>query len=162
MDNAGEHAEELSRRISEIDLTSIRRRSDTSDSLLGPRYQQDDLIRLRPIDALALEQGNEFYQEGVKTPPPTRAPPSTPAVPASPANAAVKDSPTINGGVEAGIPELDEIEGTIGAQPADTGIAVEPAKKKKNKKGSGKNRLPPVSGFEGKLLEQHQVSPFTT
>ena len=152
MDHA--EPEELSRRISEIDLTNIRRRSDTSDSMLGPRYQTEDLIRLRPIDALALADGNDFYQEGVKTPPQTRAPPSTPAVPASPANAPVKASPTINGGIEAAIPELDENEDATSAQPAaNIGLAIEPAKKKKrSKKSSGKDKLPPASGFEGEFL----------
>lgn len=115
--------EELSRRISEIDLTNLRRRADTVTGN-PPRYTQAELLGLRTENNGVHAPLPEFL-EGIKTP---NAPPPPPPTPAS-------------GGQ--GSPASGD-SGSI--QPV-----AEP-KKKKNKRSSGKNKKPAPTGFEGEFI----------
>jgi len=115
--------EELVRRISEIDLTNLRRRSGTI-SELPHRYTQQELLALRPEK----EKGDVrvTVNEIGETPPALTVPPPTPNnAPSSPDD----------GG------PLSETKQTI-EQP------VEKTKKKKKKTSGGKskNKQPPPTG----------------
>jgi hypothetical protein len=117
----GVHADELSRRISELDLTSLRRPTVTHES--GPRYTAEELLNLRPDH----EDHHDHLAalEGIKTPPEVHPPPPTPHhEPNAP------DQP------------LADVEKSADAAP-------EVPIKKKKKKSSGKNKKPAPTGFEG-------------
>jgi hypothetical protein len=130
-------ADELSRRISEIDLTNQRRRTDTITStaststssgggvsLSAPtsnlgsstcRYSREQLLRLAP--------------SGVATPLIPNPPPTTPT----------------------DLPLTPPSDDQLAVLPAGN-APPQPAAKKKKKKSSGKNRKAPPSGFEGTCL----------
>lgn len=119
--------EELSRRISEIDLTNLRRRADTENGN-PPRYSQAELLKLRPIEK---NGGHAATEEIVDIVDGTETPIAIPAPP----------PPTPNVRI---------------ASPDDITRAIqEPAEpiKKKNKKSSGKNKKATPTGFEGQNLE---------
>jgi len=118
--------EELVRRISEIDLTNLRRRSGTI-SELPHRYTQQELLALRPEKEKSDVQIT--VNEIGETPPALTVPPPTPDhAPGTPVD---------------GEP-LGEVKQAI-EQP------VEELKKKKKKRSGGKskNKQPPPTGFEG-------------
>ena len=116
--------DELSRRISQIDLTAMKAKDTLPE--YGPRYSKDDLLKLRPethdghVDAL------DLMLDGVKTPTsPPAPPPSTPA------------------------DKLNE----VGQGNDDEEVQAPPSgevkkKKKKSKKSSGANKKAPATGFE--------------
>src|ERR1700709_1745434 len=70
----GLHPEELSRRISEIDLTNLRRRADTATGN-PPRYTQADLLKLRPSEMNGAYFTTTEPAEGITTPTDFPAPP---------------------------------------------------------------------------------------
>jgi hypothetical protein len=121
----GVHPEELSRRISEIDLTSVRHRADTQTGD-RPRYTPEELLQLRPAHE---PHGDDQHTvaTGVKTPADVPAPPP----------------PTPNHGP--GTPE----EKLTGAKLNGDIPQEDQPKKKKKKKRSGRNKKPAPTGFEG-------------
>lgn len=128
----GVHPEELSRRISQIDLTSLRHRANTQIENVPPRYSSEELLRLRSQHEC--HDAHAAIVEGLKTPPDVPAPPAnTPAYrPATP-----EQHPT----------ELQQ----KGALPQTLDVNGEGTKKKK-KKSSGKNKKAAPTGFEGLLF----------
>lgn len=140
------HPDELSRRISEIDLTNLRRRSDT---LTGnpPRYTQDQLLAYRPDKKDGAQATVLEMAEGLKTPPNVPAPPPpTPSNhPGSPPN---EDAPDGHEHAKDGDNEND-----AEADDEATGDAIAgEAKKKKKKKRGGRKKHAAPTGFEGKHL----------
>lgn len=128
------HPDELSRRISELDVTNLNRPSST-ESHSGLRYTIGDLNNLRPNQEN--DNDNESLDEGVKTPVEVPAPPPSPHNESSTSDGALADIDT-NG---------KSLDG-------------EQAKKKK-KKRSGKNKKPNPTGFEGKFLFLRKVKLLT-
>jgi hypothetical protein len=123
------HPEELSRRISEIDLTNLRRQTDTETGN-PPRYSQTELLKLRPTEKNGASITAAEIAEGMKTPhdfpaPPPPTPDDHPATP-------------------------DDDDNSLAVQaPAEAA-----KKKKKKKRSSGKNKKGKVAptGFEGQIL----------
>src|SRR5271168_2439251 len=116
--------EELTRAISEIDLTSLHPLVGS-----GQHYYHEELLSLMPDSDNHEEQASvsEVNSEGIKTPPNCPAPPPpTPDHPGTPEETHLtKDVP------DAVLPSLEE------------------KKKKKKKKSSRRNKKPPPTGFEG-------------
>jgi hypothetical protein len=121
----GVHPHELSRRISEIDLTTLRGRSDTPFEK-EPHYTGDELTDLRHNEKYYF--GHATAIEGLKTPPEIPAPPSTPHH-------------------ESGSPDLCSEDKAAAEAPVKEGTK----NKKKKKKSSKKNKKPSPTGFEGAL-----------
>jgi hypothetical protein len=121
----GLHPEELSRRISEIDLTNLRRRADTATSN-PPRYTQADLLKLRPSEKDGAHFTAAEFTEGITTPTDFPAPP-----PPTPDHLGSAD-------------DHESVDDNSHAVQAP----VEAAKKKKKKSG-GKNKKAASTGFEG-------------
>ena len=124
----GVHPGELSRRISELDVSTLHRPSitepengsnQTVEELTSPRPGQENHNGLAVVDG------------GVKTPPEVPAPPPSPHNEASNSDGALAD--------------IDTNAKALGD---------EKPKKKKKKKTSGKNKKPVPTGFEG----QHPLS----
>jgi hypothetical protein len=117
----GVRPDELSRRISNLDIASLRRPSiATSEN--GPTYSVEELCRLRPNRE---DQNNhEAECEGIKTPPEVPAPPP---------------SPHDNSASEGALADVD----------TNTDGPAEQAAKKKKKKKSGKSKSKKPTGFEG-------------
>jgi hypothetical protein len=130
----GVHPEELSRRISQIDLTSLRHRTNTQTENVPPHYSSEELLRLRPRHEY--HDAHAAIVEGLKTPPDVPAPPAnTPAYrPATP-----EQHPT-ELQQKGALPQALEVNGE------------ETKKKKKNKKSSEKNKKAAPTGFEGLLF----------
>jgi hypothetical protein len=118
------HAEELSRAISQIDLTPMQAKDTLPE--YGPRYSKDDLLKLRPNTNDGHIDTPDFMFDGTKTPASPPAPP--PPTPADKLN---------------GVGQGDNSEGG----PVLPG--GEAKTKKKNKKSSGENKKNPATGFEG-------------
>jgi hypothetical protein len=114
-----DHAEKLSRAISEIDLTSIRHPIDTLPEY-GPTYSKDELLSLRP----EMQGAHTGMAEGNTTSPGPPVPPAP--TPEHPANAS-EDT------------QLEVKDANVVLPPA------EPAKKK----SSEKNKKAAPTGFEG-------------
>lgn len=132
--SSGLHPGELSRRISELDVTNLNRPSSTEPES-GLCYIIGELKNLRPNHEN--ENNNESLDEGVKTPAEVPAPPPSPHNESSTSDGALADIDT-NG---------KSLDG-------------EQAKKKK-KKRSGKNKKPNPTGFEGKFLFVRKVKLLT-
>jgi hypothetical protein len=125
----GIHPDELSRRISEIDLTSLRRRPGTqSEKHRG--YTAEELLELRSEN----HDDQATTAEGLKTPPEVPAPPPSP-----------HHEPTT----------LDEPPADT-EQLADAPREEQSKKKKQKKKSSGKNKKPSPTGYEGQLHPVHR------
>jgi hypothetical protein len=135
------HPEELSRRISEIDLTNLRRCAE-NETGNPPRYTQAQLLAFRPTER----------DEGVKTPTSVPAPP--PPTPSNhPGSLAVHD--TLNSRELAD----DDINA---AEADDEGTGDEPKKKKKKKKsGRGEKKQGAPTGFEGEHSAGFSISVLT-
>lgn len=123
-----EHAEELSRAISEVNLTSTRHPIDALPEY-GPVHSRDEMLSLR------FKKQDEHLEhvemaEGMTTPP---GPPAPPAPTPESLDTALEDT------------QLEERDAN--AVLPSTELAKK--KKKKNKKSSGKNRKPAPTGFEG-------------
>jgi hypothetical protein len=129
----GVHAGELSRRISEIDLASVRHRSDTQ-SEDKPHYSAQELLQLRPN--VEGQDSPAIATEGVKTPPDLPVPPPS--------------SPNAGSATPEELPEVAEAKADAPRQEESK------EKKKKKKKSSGKNRKAAPTGFEGPF----RYSPF--
>ena len=118
----------LSRAVSEADLNTALANVETFQKT-GLRYDTETLLSLRPNLHKHEEQvGVVEIEDGVKTPPERlypNAPPPTPETPASTSN-----------------PTVAENAGTLLAPPNED--------KKKRKRSSGKNKKPPMTGFEGR------------
>jgi hypothetical protein len=126
----GVHPDELSRRISEIDLTSLRSRPGTqSEKQRG--YTAEELLQLRSEN----HDDQAATVEGLKTPPEVPAPPPSP-----------HHEPTT----------LDEPPADTDTEPLADAPREEKSKKKKKKKSSGKNKKPSPTGFEGQLHPVHR------
>jgi hypothetical protein len=124
----GIHQDELSRRISEIDLISLRSRPSTqSEKQRG--YTAEELLQLRSEN----HDDQAATAEGLKTPPEVPAPPPSP-----------HHEPTT----------LDEPPADT-EQLADA-PRKEQSEKKKKKKSSGKNKKPSPTGYEGQLHPVHR------
>ena len=121
----GVHADELSRRISNLDLASLRRPSIATLED-GPRYTAEELCHLRP-DREDHDSHSAAYK-GIKTPPEVPAPPPSPHNDNSPSDGALADVDTNTDGP---------------AQQAGK------KKKKKKKSGKSKNKGLTPTGFEG-------------
>lgn len=132
--SSGVHPGELSRRISELDVTTLNRPSAEPEG--GPRYTVDELNGLRPNQEN--HNGNRTLNRGALTPPEVPAPPPSPHNEASASDGALADVDT-NG----------------------TSLDADLAKKKKKKK-SGKNKKPNPTGFEGQLLLTYLHARFLT
>jgi len=126
--SSGVHPGELSRRISELDVSSLHRPSITEPEN-GPHQTVEGLTSPR----LGQENHNEFtvVHRGVKTPPEVPAPPPTPQ------NEANNEASNSDGA-------LADIDTNAKA------LGDEKSKKKKKKKSSGKNKKPAPTGFEGR------------
>lgn len=120
----GVHADELSRRIGELDLNSQRRPSITQPES-GSRYTIDELNGLRPEQEKHGDQAAPI--DGVKTPPEIPAPPPSPHNEPGSSDGALGDIDT-----NTEVPGKEQIK-----------------KKKKKTKSSGKNKKPAPTGFEG-------------
>lgn len=117
------HAEELSRKISQIDLTSIRSTKDTLPEF-GPADPKNEMLKLRQETHDGHVDTPDYKYEGVMTPGSLpAAPPTTPA------------------------------DKTPGGQTEeeDGGLALLDRKKKKKSGsgGGGKSKKTPATGFEG-------------
>ena len=133
------HADELSRRISNLDLTSLRRQS-IATSEHGQRYTTEELHHLGP-DAEGHNTHAAAYH-GIKTPPEVPAPPPSPHNDNSASDGALADVDTNT-----------------------DGPAKQAAKRKKKKKKSAKSKTkrPVPTGFEGQhclLINQDDVNKF--
>lgn len=121
------HPEELSRRISQIDLTSMQ----TKDTLpeYGPRYSKDELIKLRSETHDGQVDSPVLMYEGVKTP---ASPLTVPVPPSTPVD-------KLNGdGGQAG----------HGGGNGDGGLTIAAGEAEKKKtKGRGASKV--ATGFEG-------------
>lgn len=156
--SVGPEPEELSRAISELDLTALRGVDGASDETGikdGKRYTRDQLLTIRSKSNSSEDLGIFInvpeIATGIKTPPaPPRVPPPTPdhlsATPASGTGTPVARLP-----VTPEEPERKE-EGAV-KEGAEAGLKVtgsgdgEPKKKKKKKK-SGANKKAAPTGFE--------------
>ncbi|PQE10219.1 Argonaute subunit Arb1 protein [Rutstroemia sp. NJR-2017a WRK4] len=147
--SVGPEPEELSRAISELDLTTLRGTDGTADEAEpgnGPRYTRDQLLGIRskssPVDVVI--NLADVATSGARTPPVhTTAPPPTPehpsAAPASQPSTTSEQPKKEEGAADEPTPQTDM---------ADEGAAEEEPKKKKKKKSSGKNKKPAPTGFE--------------
>ena len=133
------HPELLSRRISEIDLTSRGPRDVLPE--FRPIYPRNELLNLRSGNNDGAVDASDFKFDGVMTPPSAPHPDVPPASPAD-------HTPALGG---------DEIEeGCGGGNDEDEGLSMPSGKskkkenKKKNKKrsGAGKSKKG-ITGFEG-------------
>ncbi|ATZ55805.1 hypothetical protein BCIN_12g03630 [Botrytis cinerea B05.10] len=155
--SVGPEPEELSRAISELDLTVLRGvdgATDESDIKMGKRYTRDQLLSIRSKSSSSDDERIHInipeIATGVKTPPaPPRVPPPTPdhlsVTPASGTNTPVarlpvtpeesdkKEEGAVNGGAEGDAKVTEGGEG-------------EP--KKKKKKSGGKKKAAGPTGFE--------------
>lgn len=129
------HPEELSRRISEIDLTNLRRRADTVTGN-PPRYTPTELLQIRPSKSDESNVPTFELAEGMKTPNtvPKPPPPTPNNHPGSPAALDLHED------VEPGQNAI-----TVGELAVD-GVKK---KKKKSKSKGGKKKAPAPTGFEG-------------
>lgn len=126
----GVHADELSRRICELELAPLRRPS-IAESENGPHSNTEERSHLRPDQ----ESHNKHTEAdvGVTTPPEVPAPPPSPHHEPSTSDGALADIDT----------------------NTDAPGGEQPKKKKRKKKSSGKNKKPAPTGFEGKLPLAH-------
>lgn len=120
------HPEELSRKMSEIDLTSIHSTKDVLPEY-RPVYSREELLNLRQETHDGQIDTPDLKHAGVMTPvSPPNAPPSTPA---------------------------DNPPGPTQGDEEDKGLLVGSGegkkKKKKKSSGAGKNKKTPPTGFEG-------------
>jgi hypothetical protein len=127
------HPDHLSRRISEIDLTSRGPRDVLPE--FRSVYTRDELLDLRSANHDGAVDPSGFRFDGVMTPPSISHPAVPPATPAD-------ISP---------IGDSDMEEGGGGDEDGDEGLAMpsgESKNKKKKRSGAGK-RKKGVTGFEG-------------
>ncbi|RFU32090.1 hypothetical protein B7463_g4257, partial [Scytalidium lignicola] len=154
------HSEELSRALSNLNLNTlpddIEKRTAT--------YTREELLSLRPAAQTDIDPG-------LASPDVPTVPPPTPVRPASPThdkheNPIRQSTPSRSlSPVHTAKDATDDREENTNVKPsesADVGDEDEAApvaekKKKKKKKSSGKNRLPPATGFE----EFYADSPMT-
>ncbi|TAQ85133.1 hypothetical protein B7494_g6555 [Chlorociboria aeruginascens] len=155
-------AEELSRAISEINLTTLASRT-------GLQYTQDELLNLRPGPERENGENRHSPVEGLKTPPSVLAPPPTPEhLPDTPAETEIDtdSSHTLHSASagsrsptsaepqsQANIPKaaLTVADPNTPKIPAEVARKVHPVddgKPKKKGEGSGKKRVPAPTGFE--------------
>ena len=139
-DTMENHAAELTRAISELDLKTLIPRAVAQN---GRHYSKEQLLSLRPETEKQEEHGQlaENVQSvdgesGVVTPADqhSRAPPPTPEE----RSQLTKDSKFDEDGIDGDVDEEREPQ--------------REKKKKKNKKSSGKNKKPNPTGFEGQWV----------
>ena len=166
----GPQPEELARRISQIDLSNTRRRSETITSTsslpVNPRYTREYLMSLDPVTPNSLTVPPPTPNVLPHSPPaddqellPTIAGALTPQPAATPSESAPSDTVDDD--------EVDD-DAPIDNKPMDKTAAdsilagVSPVsvkkKKKKSKGGKGKNKKPAPTGFEGKDLNTSPLS----
>ncbi|KAM3069454.1 hypothetical protein ACMFMG_005559 [Clarireedia jacksonii] len=146
--SVGPEPEELSRAISELDLTTLRGTDGAADEVElgnGPRYTRDQLLNIRSkTSQMDVSIDLAEIANGTRTPPVhTKAPPPTPEHPS--------DTPVSQPYTTSKDPK-DEVgaangPGAQGDMP-DEKLAEEEPKKKKKKKSSGKNKKAAPTGFE--------------
>jgi hypothetical protein len=145
--SVGPEPEELSRAISELDLTTLRGTDGTADEAEpgnGRRYTRDQLLGIRSKSSQVDVVINlADIAGGTRTPPVhTTAPPPTPEHPsAAPVSqpCTTFEQPKEEGAADEPTPQADI---------PNEGAAEEEPKKKKKKKSSGKNKKPAPTGFE--------------
>jgi hypothetical protein len=146
--SVGPEPEELSRAISELDLTTLRGTDGTADEVEpgnGPRYTRDQLLDIgsKSTQVDVVINLAEIASGAITPPVHTKAPPPTPEHPSV--------TPVPQPCTTSEQPEKEEgaaDEPAPQADMPDEGAAEEEPKKRKKKKSSGKNKKPAPTGFE--------------
>lgn len=163
------HADELSRALSNINLHTLAEDIERRVDVRQP-YAREELLSLRQVTLSDdTENGHGLTTDGFMSPDSLTVPPPTPDHPPSPIrkrrnSSSLASPPTrctspvrfVDGGAD----EMAETsaDGSKAAREGsevneDGGPSVgDKKKRKKRKKSSGKNRLPPATGFEGSPL----------
>jgi hypothetical protein len=149
------HPEELSRRISQIDLTNARRRSGTATGDDGDsanlRYTIQDLLELGPTPKAAT------------VPPPTpNVLPYTPPNEEAPSGISAPTSPSSDQPTTVQITEAQAV--AVESESEDYGLRnpeipmKQKKKKKRSRKGKSKSKKASVTGFEGLFFLKKRTS----
>lgn len=163
--SVGPEPEELSRAISELDLTALRGvdgATDENDIKKSKRYTRDQLLSIRSKSSSSDDSGICInvpeIATGTKTPPaPPRVPPPTPIpdhLSATPASGT--STPVARLAVTSEELEKKDEGAASGGTDGSTKVAEsgEGEPKKKKKKSGGKKKAAP-SGFEGMQKQSH-------